>query len=264
MKNFWVGANWKMNHLMRDASLYADQLKAFCDRQRPISSIFICVPYTLLYSLAEKLKDYPVTIASQNVHWLDRGAATGEISPPMVRDTGATMVEIGHSERRAKYFETDTLMNAKVKGALRSGLRPLVCIGETVQDKEMGITIEKLTSQLKIAFHDVDIKHAQKIQVAYEPVWAIGESGSPASPEYADQVHAHIKNVLTEIFGAQAAAEIPVLYGGSVSLQNTPELISRENIDGLFVGRAGWNAEGFINIISSVEEFFRDKNSVRS
>lgn len=253
-----------MNHLIRDANLYADQLKNYCDRQHPVSNPFICVPYTLLYILAERLKGTPVTVASQNVHWLNRGAATGEISPLMIKDTGATMVEIGHSERRAMFAETDMMVNAKVKAVLQNGLRPLVCIGETSQDKEMGLTIEKLTSQLKIAFHEVDPKHAGKILVAYEPVWAIGESGSPASPEYANQVHAHIKNVLAEIFGAQAAAEIPVLYGGSVNPQNARPLIGQAHIDGLFIGRAAWTANGFIDIISVVEEFLRDRNLVRS
>ena len=255
MKSFWVGVNWKMNHLIRDANLYADQLKDYCDRQHPVSNIFICAPYTLLYILSERLKNTPVTVASQNAYWLNRGAATGEISALMIKDAGAGMVEIGHSERRAMFAETDMMVNAKVKAVLQNGLRPLVCIGETTQDKEMGLTIEKLTSQLKIAFHEVDPKHAGKILVAYEPVWAIGESGSPASPEYADQVHTHIKNVLTEIFGAQAAAEIPVLYGGSVNPQNALSLIGQEHIDGLFIGRAAWNVDGFIDIISMVEEF---------
>ncbi len=228
-----------MNHLMRDAMLYTDKIREFCSRQHPNSNIFICVPFTVLYAVTEKLKDSQITVASQNVHWLDRGAATGEISPLMIKDAGATMVAIGHAERR-----------------------PLVCIGETVQDKEMGLTTEKLTSQLKIAFHEVDPKHAENILVAYEPVWAIGESGSPASPEYADQVHAHIKNVLMEIFGAQVAASIPVLYGGSVNPQNALPLIGQAHIDGLFIGRAAWKVDGFIDIISMVEEFLREKSLV--
>ncbi len=255
MKKYWIGTGWKMNHLMRDAMLYTDKIRDFCIRQQPNSNIFICVPFTVLYAVTEKLKGSQITVASQNVHWLDRGAATGEISPLMIKDAGASMVEIGHSERRAMFAETDMMVNAKVKAVLQNDLRPLVCIGETTQDKEMGLTIEKLTSQLKIAFHEVDPKHAGKILVAYEPVWAIGESGSPASPEYADQVQAHIKNVLAEIFGAQAAAEIPVLYGGSVNPQNALPMIGQAHIDGLFIGRAAWNVDGFIQIISMVEEF---------
>jgi triosephosphate isomerase len=254
MKNLWIGTGWKMNHLMSDAMLYTDKIKDYCNQRHPSSNIFICVPFTVLYAVTEKLKDSQITVASQNVHWLDRGAATGEISPLMIKDAGASMVEIGHSERRAMFAETDMMVNAKVKAVLQNGLRPLVCIGETAQDKEMGLTIEKLTSQLKIAFHQVSPSQAENILVAYEPVWAIGESGSPASPEYADQVHAHIKKVLWEIFGKQAA-DIPVLYGGSVNPQNALPLISQEHIDGLFIGRAAWNVDGFIDIISMVEDF---------
>ena len=255
MTKKWIGTGWKMNHLMRDAMDYADELKQFCDREKPDVNIFICVPFTVLYAVCDKLKNAPVMVASQNVHWMESGAATGEISPLMVKDTGATLVEIGHSERRAMFGETDASVNAKVKATLQHGMRPLVCIGETAEDKNMGVAIEKLAYQIKIAFKNVDPDQADKLLVAYEPVWAIGESGSPASPEYAGQVHAEIKKVLSSLFGEKAAAAIPVLYGGSVNPQNALSLIGMPNIDGLFIGRAAWQAEGFINIIKMVEVY---------
>ena len=254
----WIGTGWKMNHLMRDAMDYANELKQFCSQEKPESNIFICVPFTVLYTVCEKLKNTPVQIASQNVHWLERGAATGEISAPMVKDTGATMVEIGHSERRAMFGENDAAVNAKVKATLQHSMRPLVCIGETAEDKNMGVAIEKLAYQIKIAFKDVSPDQADKLLVAYEPVWAIGESGSPASPDYASHVHAEIKKVLCRLFGEETGNAIPVLYGGSVNQQNALSLIGVPNIDGLFIGRAAWKAEGFIAIIKMVEAYLAE------
>jgi triosephosphate isomerase len=257
MKEIWIGTGWKMNHLMSDAMLYTDRLKEFCLKEKPSSNIFICVPFTVIHAVSQKLKDTPIKVASQNVYWLERGAATGEISPLMIKDAGAGMIEIGHSERRSMFAETDLTVNAKVIATLKNGMDALVCIGETAQDKELGVTLEKLANQIKIAFHSVSPEHAGHILVAYEPVWAIGDTGSPATPEYADAIHAKIRHVLREVFGEEAGNTIPILYGGSVNPQNAIPLISMPNIDGLFIGRSAWNVEGFINIITMVE------NSVR-
>ncbi len=253
----WIGTGWKMNHLMKDALAYSDKLKDFCSQNHPASHIFICVPFTLLYAVAERLRDTQILVASQNVHWLECGAATGEISAPMVKDTGAGMVEIGHSERRSMFAETDLMVNAKVKAVLHNGMRALICIGETAEDKELGVTIEKLAYQLKIALQGVNQAQTENILVAYEPVWAIGDTGAPASPEYADSVHEKIHQVLLDVFGTEAGSLIPVLYGGSVNPQNAIPLISMPNIDGLFIGRSAWNVDGFINIISKVEDSSR-------
>jgi triosephosphate isomerase len=254
MKEVWIGTSWKMNHLRQEALDYADKLKVFYQQKDPGVNIFICVPFTVLYAVADRLKGTSVLVASQNAHWLDRGAATGEISPLMVKDAGASMVELGHSERRATFAETDAMVNAKVKAALRNNLRPLVCIGETANDKNKGLTDEKLAAQLTITFQDLSPEQAGKVLVAYEPVWAIGESGSPASPQYANRVQANIKGMLVEKFGQKIAERIPVLYGGSVNQQNALTLISQEHIEGLFIGRAAWQPEGFIKIISLVAD----------
>lgn len=257
MKKKWIGTGWKMNHLMSDAMTYTDKLAKFISEEKPQSHIFICVPFTVLYSVAERLTDTPIHVASQNVHWLNKGAATGEISPLMVKDTGASMVEIGHSERRSMFGETDKMVNAKVKATLQNGMRPLICIGETLDDKEMQVTIEKIAYQIKIALQGISSPQAEKILIAYEPVWAIGESGSPAKPEYADSVHKLIRTTLIELFGEKAGTKISVLYGGSVNQSNAIELISKPNIDGLFIGRAAWEADGFISIIRMVENYLK-------
>jgi len=255
MRQLWIGTGWKMNHLMRDALIYADRLKNFTTAEKPQSNIFICVPFTVLYAVAEKLKDSPIHVASQNVHWLDKGEATGEISPLMIKDTGASIVEIGHSERRSMFAETDMMVNAKVKATLKHGMCPLVCIGETAADNQSGLTVERLAQQIQTTFQDIKPEQAKNILVAYEPVWAIGESGLPASPEYADEIHIQIKQVLRTLFGEEIGSSIPVLYGGSVNQTNALPFISMPNIDGLFIGRAAWKVEGFISIISMVEQY---------
>ena len=262
-KQVWIGTNWKMNHLMGDAMQYADQLKQFSIAEKTNSKIFICAPSTVLYSLANKFKDTGVITAAQNTHWLDYGAVTGEISPLMIRDTGAGMVEIGHSERRELFAETDEMVNKKVLAVLRNGLHALVCVGETAHDKLYGKTDEKLSMQLGTAFQHVKAESVEKILIAYEPVWAIGESGSPANPDYADKAQALIKKILCNIFGQENGTKIPVLYGGSVNRTNAISFVKKPNIDGLFVGRAGWQADDFIEIVKRVEKWITSNVSTR-
>ena len=224
MAEKWIGTGWKMNHLMSEAMAYADKLVDFHHKEKPASNIFVCVPFTVLYSVAARLADTPILVGSQNAHWLDNGAVTGEISPLMVKDTGADMVEIGHSERRRMFAETDEIVNAKVKAALRNDMRPIICIGETAQDMKMQATAEKLACQVKAALYEVPARQAEKVLIAYEPVWAIGESGSPAPPEYADAVQGGIKSTLRELYGQVVGDQIPVIYGGSVNQGNALEL----------------------------------------
>ena len=184
--------------------------------------------------------------------WKDQGQFTGEISPLMLKELGLDLVMIGHSERRHVFGETDLEENKKVKAALNHGFTTLLCIGETAEEKKFGISAEVLRTQLKIGFHDVPAKQANKIWVAYEPVWSIGVNGTPASADYAEEMHKVIKNCLWEIFG-EAADEIPVLYGGSVNPGNANELIVQPSIDGLFTGRAAWDADKFNMLIRNAK-----------
>lgn len=184
--------------------------------------------------------------------WKDQGQFTGEISPLMLKELGLDLVMIGHSERRHVFGETDLEENKKVKAALNHGFTTLLCIGETAEEKKFGISAEVLRTQLKIGFHDVPAKQANNIWVAYEPVWSIGVNGTPASADYAEEMHKVIKNCLWEIFG-EAADEIPVLYGGSVNPGNANELIVQPSIDGLFTGRAAWDADKFNMLIRNAK-----------
>lgn len=234
----WIGTSWKMNKVRAEAQAFAQTLKsyAFANVQP-----FVIPPFTYIADLAEILAGTGVKVGAQNMHWDDRGAWTGEISPLMVMDCGATMVELGHSERRTFFNETDETVALKVKAALKHGLLPLICIGDTKAEYEAGRTAEILERQTRIALTYAN--RGAQIIIAYEPVWSIGEGGVPADPAFANEQHKRIK----EISGG-----LPVLYGGSVNPQNCRELAGKSDIDGLFIGRAAWNADGYIGIIEAV------------
>jgi len=188
--------------------------------------------------------------------WEEQGQFTGEISPLMLKEVGAEIVQIGHAERRNIFKETDTEENKKVLCALKHGFTPLLCIGERREEKEKKIADEILRIQLKIGLNQVTPEQSKRVLIAYEPVWAIGVEGTPASKEYADERHKVIKQTLMELFGHNIGKDIPVLYGGSVNNQNAPELISMPHIDGLFIGRSAWDAENFNKIIRQVLPVF--------
>jgi triosephosphate isomerase len=178
----------------------------------------------------------------------------------MVKDAGAAMIEIGHSERRESFGESDATVNLKVKATLGHGLQPVICIGEKPQDKDYGVGVETLNSQLKIALHGVTTQQAARILIAYEPVWAIGESGIPAAPEYVESIHHQIKWTLCQLVGEDIGNQIPVLYGGSVNPTNATSLVAMPHVDGLFIGRSAWKADGFTSIIRDVEIFLNESS----
>lgn len=254
MKKYWIGTGWKMNHLLEDSQRYAQKLKAYYTQEKPAGNLFICPPFTALKTVADILTDTPILVGAQNIHWLDKGAMTGEISPLMVKDTGAKLVEIGHSERRKYFNETDFSVNQKVLASLAKGLRPVICIGESSQDMDFKVTREKLSQQLKIGLHGVSLQDLRQVIIAYEPVWAIGTSGKPATPGYVNEAHSSIRETLANISDIATAADIPVIYGGSVNNDNAIELISQPQVDGLFIGRAAWDVANFTKIISMVEK----------
>ena len=242
-----------MNKTLAEAEQFARGLCGFLQEHPSTLHLFVVPPFTALARVCDVLRDAPVKVGAQNMHWAERGAFTGEISPLMVKDCGAQMVELGHSERRAYFGETDYTVNAKVLSALKHNLTPIVCIGETEQEKESGVAAEYVARQVKIALKGVPEARLPEILLAYEPVWAIGESGRPAEPAYADKMHALIKSAAADVFGTPAARDVPVLYGGSVSQENAAQMASQANVDGLFVGRAAWDVHGFIGLIEQVD-----------
>ena len=244
----WIGTSWKMNKTRAEAREFAGALKASPFGMTAAAQPFVIPPFPYIADVADLLAGTRVKIGAQNMHWDDQGAWTGEVSPLMVKDCGAHLVELGHSERRTFFNETDETVARKVKAALRHGLIALVCIGDTREEYNAGATSDVLARQTRFALREVGKDAPGKVIIAYEPMWSIGEGGVPADPDFANQQHRRIKALTAEVAGAP----LPVLYGGSVNLQNCVELAGKSDIDGFFIGRSAWNASGYIGIIEAV------------
>ena len=245
----YFGTNTKMYKNIAQTVEFLTELDGLtADLSREELELFVIPSFTTLESARRCVPPERIALGAQNMGWEDEGQFTGEISPLMLREVGVQIVEIGHSERRHVLGETDEMENRKVLCALRHGFTPLLCIGETGAQKELGISDEVLRTQLKAGLHGVAPEAAGRLWVAYEPVWAIGVSGVPASPAYAAAKHQVIRSCLTDLFG-EAGARVPILYGGSVNPENAPRLLPLPNIDGLFIGRSAWDAGRFNRII---------------
>ncbi|HLH50947.1 MAG TPA: triose-phosphate isomerase [Roseiarcus sp.] len=251
----WIGTSWKMNKTRAEARQFAEAVKDSRIAESAAARLFLVPPFTAIESVATILAGEKIRIGAQNIHWADSGAWTGEISLAMIKDVGATLVEIGHSERRRHFGETDETVAKKVEAAVRHGLVALVCIGDTREEYEAGRTGEALARQTRAALSRIEKGRASQVVIAYEPVWSIGEGGTPANPAFADRQHALIKNEALRLCGAA----LDVIYGGSVSLGNCRALAAQPNIDGLFIGRAAWRAEGYIEIVRAVTEHLAEK-----
>ena len=205
--------------------------------------------------MADILSGTRVKVGAQNMHWADHGAWTGEVSPLMVKDCGATIVELGHSERRAHFGETDETVAKKVAAAVKHGLIALVCIGDTRSEYEAGATADVLARQTRYALRDVGRDAPGKVVLAYEPVWSIGEGGIPADPGFANAQHAQAQGADR----GDRRPPLPILYGGSVNPQNCCDLAAMSDIDGLFIGRSAWDPAGYIGIIDAVTRTLGEK-----
>lgn len=244
---YWIGTSWKMNKTLAEAQGFAEALRDADALRDPSIQRFIIPPFTAVREVKAILSETSVKVGAQNMHWADQGAWTGEISPLMLRDCNLDIVELGHSERREHFGETNETVGLKTEAAVRHGLIPLICIGETLSDRESGRATEILSDQVIGAFSKLSGSQKQaQILLAYEPVWAIGEKGIPAEPSYADARQAEIIAVAEKVLGRR----IPCLYGGSVNPDNCEELISCPHIDGLFIGRSAWNVEGYLDILA--------------
>lgn len=244
-RQIWIGTSWKMNKTLAEAKTFVDGL--LNTPTDPRFQRFIIPPFTNVRGVKQWLAEIDVKVGAQNMHWAEEGAWTGEISAKMLTDCQLDMVELGHSERRAYFGETDETVGLKTEAAIRHGLTPLICIGETLVEKDAGRADEVLRSQVEFAFSKLDENQKKApILLAYEPVWAIGANGVPAEPQYADARQAQISEIAEKLLGQK----IPCLYGGSVNPNNCVELIACKNIDGLFIGRSAWNVEGYLDILA--------------
>lgn len=243
----WIGTSWKMNKVLAEGRAFAEGLRAADTARDPRIQRFVIPPFTLVREVKAALADTSVKVGAQNMHWADDGAWTGEVSPVMLKDCGLDIVELGHSERREHFGETDETVGLKAEAAVRHGLIPLICIGETLAERESGRAQEVLETQVRGALDKLSGAQKQaQILLAYEPVWAIGVNGIPATSDYADARQAEIIAVAEDVLGRR----IPCLYGGSVNPGNCEELISCPHIDGLFIGRSAWNVEGYLDILA--------------
>jgi L-erythrulose 1-phosphate isomerase len=247
-KTSWIGTSWKMNKLRADALAFAETVKLSSVAQTQAVQPFVIPPFPYIADVAEKLKGTRFKIGAQNMHWSESGAWTGEVSPLMIKDCDATLVEIGHSERRTFFNETDETVALKTQAALKHGLMALVCIGDTKAEFDSGKTAEALERQVRGLLKYVADTAQGNVIIAYEPVWSIGEGGTPASPEFANEQHIKIAALVKSLTGAS----LPILYGGSVNPDNCIELATQSHIDGLFIGRSAWDAKGYIGIVEAV------------
>jgi len=241
-----IAGNWKMNMLRHEAKELTQNIVSGVANMKYDVDILLAPPFTSLDIVGRLIEGTKIKLSAQNVFWEDRGAYTGEISPAMLIDAGCDWTIIGHSERRGILGETDSIVRKKIKASLNDGLNVIVCVGETLQEREEGKTIKIVQSQVESALMDLELDDYSKFVIAYEPIWAIG-TGKNATPEEAEYVHAAIREITGSIFG-QDSELIRIIYGGSVKVDNIKELLAMKNIDGALIGGAGLNADSFVKI----------------
>lgn len=261
-KKIYLGTNTKMYKNTSQTVEFLKQLNELTkDISREEMELFVIPSYTTLSEARSSVPRENILLGAQNMGWEEQGQFTGEISPLMLKEAGMDMVMIGHSERRHVFRETNIEENKKVLCAINHGFVPLLCVGETGEEKDYGIAEDIIRTQIDAGFHAVTPEQAKNVLIAYEPVWAIGVNGVPASKEYAHHIHLVIRRTLIELFGSKIGGDIPILYGGSVNPENAEGLIKMPNIDGLFIGRSAWNAENFNMIIRKVLPLFKEKRA---
>jgi triosephosphate isomerase len=243
----FIAGNWKMYKTVQEAVIFAKELRSVV---KDVIDVEIVVAPTFLavHGVAEALRNANVGVAAQDLYWEKEGAFTGEVSAPMIKEAGAEFVIIGHSERRRLFGETDTTVNRKLIAALAAGLAPIVCVGETLEEREGDQTLAVLDRQVKEGLDGLTAEQVAELVVAYEPVWAIG-TGRVATAAQAGEAHAHIRARLRQWFGADAADRCHVIYGGSVKPDNIAELIREPDVDGALVGGASLDVQGFSDIV---------------
>ena len=245
-----IAGNWKMNKTGAEGrALVEALLKEVAPFDPAEVDIVVCPPFTTLAEVRPVVSGTKVKLGAQNVHWEDHGAFTGEISAAMLKEAGVEYVIIGHSERRQYFGETDETVNRRLQAALKAGLKPIVCIGELLEERENNRTEEVLRKQIRGGFAGLDAATMAGVVIAYEPVWAIG-TGRTATPQIAEETQAFIRAEVAALFGAACAEQVRIQYGGSMKAANARELVAQKDIDGGLIGGAALEAEGFAKLIS--------------
>ena len=242
-----IAGNWKMNKTVKEAVELINELKPLVAKSKP--EVVVCVPYTDLWAVKEAIAGSKIKLGAENVSWADSGAFTGEISADMLLEIGVEYVIIGHSERRQYFGETDESVNARAKQALKKGLKPIICVGETLTEREKNKTKKVLKKQVVEGFKDFTAEDFANIVIAYEPVWAIG-TGKTATAEDANKTIGYIRSLVKKIWGKEVAKALRIQYGGSMKPTNAKELMAMRNIDGGLIGGAALKATDFAGIVN--------------
>ncbi len=249
MRTPLVVGNWKMYGTLAEARPLATGIRDGLKRLRGVESA-VCPPFTALATVGDILKGSHVELGAQNCHWTTSGAHTGEISPPMLTELGCRYVILGHSERRRDMGETDELVNRKLTAAIAAGLTPILCVGETGDERRQGLTFTTVEGQLRAGLAGVPAEAIARCVLAYEPVWAIG-TGVNATPGQASEVHGYLRGLISELTTKETSQSVRILYGGSVKADNAAELVTAPEIDGALVGGASLNAQSFVAIVKT-------------
>jgi triosephosphate isomerase (TIM) len=243
-----IAANWKLHKTVAEAQQFSVELSRQCPDPADIE-VVLAAPFTALLAMRQCLQSTPYFLAAQDVFWEDKGAYTGEVSAPLLVDVGCTYVIIGHSERRQYFGETDETVSKKVTATLRAGLRPIVCVGESLAQRQAGETFTVVEQQIRFGLAACNAEAMSQIVLAYEPIWAIG-TGLTATPAQAQAVHQHIRLLLGQLWGNEVAQTVRVQYGGSVRPDNIAVLMAEDDIDGALVGGASLEVASFVQILS--------------
>ena len=247
-----IAGNWKMNKTASETKKFAEELKAILPKAK-WCDVVVCVPFVNIPAAIRAFKDMRVSVGAENVFYEKSGAYTGEVSADMLKDLGVKYVIIGHSERRQYFGETDITVNKKVHAALEAGLHPIICVGETLEQREMGITMDLIGLQVKSAFAGVSPDKVRKCVVAYEPVWAIG-TGKTATAEQAGEVCNAIRATIRFLYGARVARSVTIQYGGSMNPGNAAELLAQPDVDGGLIGGASLKPDQFVEIVNAANQ----------
>ena len=247
-----IAGNWKMNKKASETKAFAEELKAILPRGK-WCTVVLCVPFVDIPMAIRSLKDTRVAIGAQNLHDEPSGAYTGEISADMLKGLGVKYVIVGHSERRHYFGETDFVVNRKVHAALNAGLNPIVCVGESLQQREMGVTMELIAYQVRTALSGVPADQMRHVVIAYEPIWAIG-TGKTATAEQANEVCEAIRTAIRKLYGARIARAVTIQYGGSMNPGNARQLLAQPDVDGGLIGGASLKPNEFVAIINAANQ----------
>ena len=247
-----IAGNWKMNNTLSQTKAFAEEIKPILPKGK-WCNVVLCVPAVNIQAAVRLFKDCRIAIGAENCHYESKGAFTGEITAEMIKEAGAKYVVIGHSERREYYNETDFTVNKKVHAAVNAGLIPIICVGESLEQRELGVTMELIAYQVKCALANVPAEKMRHVVIAYEPLWAIG-TGKTATAQQAGEVCSAIRATIRDLYGARVARSVTIQYGGSMNPSNAAELLAQPDIDGGLIGGASLKPEQFVAIINAANQ----------